>query len=1251
MSRTTSLTETNSFNNSLSHDSTRDRLKVVKGAIDPPISFSPSLYGIDQQHWDEWKASGVSPEIISANIRSYSGQTALEIVTEVAIAKAQRVESYLTEPAKKILKRNENVTDGGWYVTGIDPLNNWERMEWGQFKPNTPRLDKKGKPVKYQSPESCEARAIFLDIPSQPDYWAKVAADVTIPVYVCEGAKKAGLGLSLGYAAIAVPGIWMAGRWRDKHGKLLHPHLIPELLPFVQPGRLFIFVYDQDEKLKTQEAAAAAIARTAKLMEAQGCEVLSTRWSPAEGKGLDDLWANKGADRVHEVITAAAPVPAGQAGVGFGSAPSAGELAEPDLIEYAQAIAQQESLEQSDEASHNQSLLDRVLSVFRPRKERKSARERVEPIAVATAEAIVYEPGLLPTTGAEDFRWIAEPNQQRTFIYEAIAKGYRHLLNASSTGAGKSHQVGLLNPERLVFPNPEADGGETEAERTSGEEGRSTGGSIWYMSQRSRMPSTSTIEENFTIMPTRHQGLEETGEVTPLGDRVLKTVINPDMRHAGNCHLAHLFIAAGEKNYGSGGEAESNPICGKCIFGQVKDGVTKCGSEKGEGYGFRYERRVAMGKSTISLNPQSAPAEMPEGALAVFEEVGTLMQPRTIRAGLTDFNAETANLSDLELELESKIRPILKAMRLVLGGGGDSRWGTTSTDLVAQPEVAAALSELSEDDRWDILDELEPILKKDLSAVLAVEAFDNSAEGKKVRSLQLKAKTANRRVIKAQAEADNIEAEVERQGKATLTKLGGILLSVPTLEALKSMPITGIERAMIKSYWRLVSRFEPADAARRDLERAAIELNTEFEAVRAEYEKLKESTKKIRGALVADAFDKLTKRHTQALWDALRIIFFLGSGCGEFRLSNDSLTLTLPDNRIKGISRSTAANLHMDATVNPEILKNQLGIKNLLVFEARQPKVENIQNFQVNGFGKCGRNRADSTNDRLHALHEGIRVRAEEVLGTSAFEMETCDYKNQREEFKAKLGHLQNTRGSNEIKGAQVLILHGLPKPNLGAVHDEFKTLQKPSFTVEQYYQMKCDEEIQQLGGRPRAALYPEKQFLIFWVTEEELPFEVEKLEAEDISEAAGKRSERELRALTRLVQDWYKDNGLFPTQECCAQLMGCTQGWISKLTAKLKGGWRTLKRIVAGLIAPPRILDDIITMDELFVATEMMPAIALATPEEVASEINIVIKSFGLSGWSRILRATPKKIRFNILAALIQEGGDRIDQVGMEAA
>ncbi len=271
----------------------------VDGAVAPkhPLSFL-----------EEWRASGVEDSITLANVRHYEGREALALITEHAIAQCQKVTSYATEPAKRILKRNENVEAGGWFVTGLNPLNNWERMEeWGQFKPIVPRIDStKGKPIKYQSPEGMEARATFLEVPSNPHYWAKIQANPSIDLVAVEGAKKTGLLLSLGIPAFSIPGIWMGGRWRDKEGnRLINPHLIPEIAAIAQPGRKIKIWFDEDEKPRTRREVASARSAFSKLLEAAGCEVWFVRHDPKLGKAADDIFAAHGADKVRSIVAGA----------------------------------------------------------------------------------------------------------------------------------------------------------------------------------------------------------------------------------------------------------------------------------------------------------------------------------------------------------------------------------------------------------------------------------------------------------------------------------------------------------------------------------------------------------------------------------------------------------------------------------------------------------------------------------------------------------------------------------------------------------------------------------------------------------------------------------------------------------------------------------------------------------------------------------------------------------------------------------
>jgi hypothetical protein len=136
----------------------------------PPFVLNPpSRCGYEA----EWAESCVHPDIVALNVMPVDGQTALELLSEDAIAGMQRDYAYLSREAARLIERYAPIVEGGggWWVSGLDPLNHWQRMTWGQLKPNTPRakLDEVGQPVsgkwiKYESPARVPTRAIFLEL-------------------------------------------------------------------------------------------------------------------------------------------------------------------------------------------------------------------------------------------------------------------------------------------------------------------------------------------------------------------------------------------------------------------------------------------------------------------------------------------------------------------------------------------------------------------------------------------------------------------------------------------------------------------------------------------------------------------------------------------------------------------------------------------------------------------------------------------------------------------------------------------------------------------------------------------------------------------------------------------------------------------------------------------------------------------------------------------------------------------------------
>ncbi len=282
---------------------------------------------INPKHWQEWLQSAVAPEIIWDNIKSQAGTTPYDYLCysdKLERTNTGRLVSHL-------IRQYAHTEQGGWWCSGIDPLNNWQPMLWGCFKPDQPRINfKSGKQVKYEHPPKTPTRAFFLqpsdrlwlEIASRYgviaactdgqldqsvndrtttrktdsfEFWQWVLLHPEIPIILVEGAKKAGCLLSLGYVAIALPGIFNGRRvMRDEWGKVWAESLIPELELFATAGRRFYFCFDRDTKPKTIKNVNLAILKTGRLLEQKGCEIHVISL-PGPEKGVDDFARARGA--------------------------------------------------------------------------------------------------------------------------------------------------------------------------------------------------------------------------------------------------------------------------------------------------------------------------------------------------------------------------------------------------------------------------------------------------------------------------------------------------------------------------------------------------------------------------------------------------------------------------------------------------------------------------------------------------------------------------------------------------------------------------------------------------------------------------------------------------------------------------------------------------------------------------------------------------------------------------------------------
>lgn len=276
---------------------------------------------LDEQHYQELKNSAISDSIIENNFQSIHGDFGYELLLSDAIALlgegklVPQSNQYVTQDIKKYYKLYKHCLDGGWWCSGLDPLKNWESMNWGCFKPDQPRLNQENKIIKYEHPYKSPTRAFFL-MPGQADwqliadkagvsigeyenFWLWVKEN-NIPILITEGAKKAAALLSNGYTAIGIPGIYNGHR-KDKESN--KRYLIPELEAFAD-SRDFTIIFDNDSKQSAKINTEIATSQLGGLLRKKKCKVAIATWT-YPFKGIDDLIVAHGRDILDTVVQGA----------------------------------------------------------------------------------------------------------------------------------------------------------------------------------------------------------------------------------------------------------------------------------------------------------------------------------------------------------------------------------------------------------------------------------------------------------------------------------------------------------------------------------------------------------------------------------------------------------------------------------------------------------------------------------------------------------------------------------------------------------------------------------------------------------------------------------------------------------------------------------------------------------------------------------------------------------------------------------
>lgn len=111
-------------------------------------------------HLDELRNSAIDTGLAKLNFRTLTGTTPYNYL----MYSDQLERTNPGRLAAGLLNRYRHVEQGGWWCGGVDPLDSWQAMLCGQFKPDKARVDSSGKAIKYESPPKTSTRAYFLRV-------------------------------------------------------------------------------------------------------------------------------------------------------------------------------------------------------------------------------------------------------------------------------------------------------------------------------------------------------------------------------------------------------------------------------------------------------------------------------------------------------------------------------------------------------------------------------------------------------------------------------------------------------------------------------------------------------------------------------------------------------------------------------------------------------------------------------------------------------------------------------------------------------------------------------------------------------------------------------------------------------------------------------------------------------------------------------------------------------------------------------
>ncbi len=148
-----------------------------------------------------------------------------------------------------------------------------------QYRPDRPRLDRRGRPVKYETPAGSGLR---LDCPPRCQ---RMLGDPKMPLWVTEGSKKADALAARGACAVSLSGVW-GFKGRNELGGIT---LLADWDYIALKDRTVYLAFDSD--IVTKEPVRKALEHIGEHLRRKGAKVCMVRLPELEGQsktGIDD---------------------------------------------------------------------------------------------------------------------------------------------------------------------------------------------------------------------------------------------------------------------------------------------------------------------------------------------------------------------------------------------------------------------------------------------------------------------------------------------------------------------------------------------------------------------------------------------------------------------------------------------------------------------------------------------------------------------------------------------------------------------------------------------------------------------------------------------------------------------------------------------------------------------------------------------------------------------------------------------------